>query len=125
MRLDPPPLPKMVLLQCCGWGGGCSSFGGVFGLLANQKEDEFKSLAAQGQQGPVEGSRLKAIGDDADRNATIANASFITAGVLAVAAGVMFLFTDWEGYGDEANATTALRTVSPTCRVGRVLSTFQ
>lgn len=106
LRLDPPPLPTAAFWSVAGAAGAAAVVGGVFGLLSLQQQDAFNGLLYPNGPPPaapadsVPGSQLMGHYNAAQDNALAANISFGTAGALAIAAGVMYLFTDWEGYGD-------------------------
>ncbi len=102
LRLSPPPLPRWSFFTVAGAAVAAAAIGGVFGLRANDAEAAYQDLAAS--KTTIEGRQLVGHGDDAKKNASYANYSFIGAGVMAVSAGVMALFTDWYGYGEEQPA---------------------
>ena len=54
------------------------------------------------------GSKLVGVGKVATEQQTLANGFFIGAGGLAVVAGIMALFTDWQGYRDALKARTSV-----------------
>lgn len=100
LRLDPPPLPKWSFYAVGGGAAASLIAGGVFGLLARRDQQEYDKTAKSAIKTPVEGSVLVDIGNRMDREANMANGFFIGSGALAIAAGVMYLFTDFEGYAD-------------------------
>ena len=99
LRLDPPPLPTGAFWGVAGSAAAALAAGGVFGILAETEASSYRTLLTQN---PVEGSILMGHYRNAVFNSTAANVSWAVSGALAIGAGVMFLFTDWEGYGDQA-----------------------
>lgn len=105
LRLDPPPLPTYAFWSVAGGAAAAAAVGGVFGVLSEISQSAFGALLpAEGetQADPVPGAELMRHYNDARMRADVANVAFGTAGALAIAAGVMFLFTDWEGYASTA-----------------------
>jgi hypothetical protein len=102
LRIDPPPLPKWSFYAVAGGAAGAAIVGGLFGYLAKDKESQYQDKANDGLTGVINGADLVALGDTAQQRADAANYAFASAGALAVSAGVMAFFTDWWGYGDEA-----------------------
>ena len=101
LRLDPPPLPKWSVWAVAGTAVATLAAGGVFGYLVTESEREWDR---QLDDGAARGRDLVTIENTAQSRQTMANGMFITTGVLAAAAGVMALFTDWHGYGEAAPA---------------------
>jgi hypothetical protein len=99
LRLDPPPLPTWAFYTAAGAALAAAAAGGVFGLLANESERQFNSLAKS--SGEISGRRLVHFQDQANARALGANVSYGTAAGLALTAGIIALFTDWHGYGSE------------------------
>jgi hypothetical protein len=102
LRIDPPPLPKWSFYAVAGGAVGAAAVGGLFGFLARDKESQYQDKANDGLTSVIDGADLVPLGEAAQQRADIANYAFIGAGALAVSAGVMAFFTDWWGYGDEA-----------------------
>ncbi len=99
LRLDPPPLPPWVFYATAGAAVLAGAAGGVFGLLANDAETQFNRMARG--SGVIEGRDLVKLEDQANSRALGANIGYATAGGLAISAAIVFLFTDWHGYGTE------------------------
>ena len=99
LRLDPPPLPPWSFYTVAGLAVAAAAAGGLFGILANNAESQFNTTAAG--SGIIQGKVLVDYENDANNNALLANVSYATAGGLALSAAIMFLFTDWHGYGQE------------------------
>ncbi|MEE8410769.1 MAG: hypothetical protein V3T05_14310 [Myxococcota bacterium] len=102
LRLDPPPLPTWSTYTVGGGAVALAVVGTVFGLLSRDKQGEYHREITRAQATVISAAGLKTIGEDAQQRATIANVGFGTAGALALSAGVMALFTDWWGYGEDS-----------------------
>ncbi len=108
LRLDPPPLPAWSFWTTAGLASVTAAAGGVFGLLllpsAQKDYDDYAHLGVPANMGGggqvIDGATLRSKGDDLESRALMANTLLISAGVLAVATGVMYLFTDFAGYAE-------------------------
>lgn len=100
IRLSPPPLPTWSFWSVAAVAVAAGAAGGVFGLLAHNGQEDYRTMAELGRTQTVPGAQLDATADAAESFATAANTLWISAGAIALTAGVMYLFTDWEGYGD-------------------------
>jgi hypothetical protein len=98
LRLDPPPLPPWSFYSVAGASVAAAIVGGVFGLQAENAESQFNTQAAS--TGTIPGRDLVNLQNEANDYALAANVTFAVAGGLAVSAAIMYLFTDWHGYGD-------------------------
>ena len=102
LRLDPPPLPTWSFWTVAGTAAATAAAGGVFGLLETAAQDHYRAQAQSSLTTVVPGGDLKTEGRLVTQHAWTANVLWIAAGAIAVAAGVMIPFVDWEGYGDQA-----------------------
>ena len=98
LRLNPPPLPRWPFYATAGAAVLAVAGGAVAGVMAKDAQNQWNSLAQQSLSQPVPGAQLNDLEHTAQSRAQTANLLFITGGVLAVAAGVEALFTDWHGY---------------------------
>ena len=95
-RLNPPPLPRWVTMATGGAAVAALATAGVFAGLASGAEGRFNTLMSQSTKDPVPGASVNQAMTDYDSNRTRMTGLLITAGGLAVAAGVEALFTDWQ-----------------------------
>jgi hypothetical protein len=102
LRLNPPPLPAWSFYTVAGGAVVAAAVGGVFGLLAKQSETDANQYAASGVDAPISGATLVEKQNTAESQAFNANVAYGSAGGLALTAVIMFLFTDFEGIGEEA-----------------------
>ncbi len=93
-RLIPPPLPRTVFFATGGAAILAAGAGGIFGLQMRDAQTQYNGLTSSST--PVAGSDLKKMENKASSSATIANAFFLGAGVLAVGAVVEAFLTDWD-----------------------------
>lgn len=105
LRLDPPPLPRWSFWTAASATLATLAGAGFYGYLAKESEREWNAQFDDNQV--VAGSTLGEIGDRAHSREKMANTLFISSAVVAVASGVMALFTDWHGYGDAAAGASA------------------
>lgn len=101
LRLHPPPLPPWSVYSVSSGALGAAIAGAVFGILARNAEQEYNDYGKLALTTTVDGATLVSKGNSAERNALIANSLFITSGALALTAGIMSLFTDWQGYSEQ------------------------
>lgn len=102
LRLSPPPLPTWSFWTVSGGAVAAAAVGTVFGLLARDAQREYQNLGQQARTVAIDGPSLASVGDRANSRALQANIAFGTAGVLALTAGVMSFFTDWNHYREAA-----------------------
>lgn len=101
LKLDPPPLPQWSTLSVGGGAVLAAAAGGVFGILTGAAQRDYDEYALEGTDGdPIDGATLVAKGDRLQTNARTANILFGAAGGLALTSGLMALWTDWWGYGE-------------------------
>lgn len=100
LRLDPPPLPTWSFWSVVGASAASVAVGGIFGLLAQSAQGDYDDYVALANSQVIDGRTLNQKSEQVDSRATAANASLIAAGVFALAAGVMYLFTDWDDVSD-------------------------
>ena len=98
LRLDPPPVPVWATLTLGGVAAGAAIAGGIVGVLALTSQSAYKDYAALGKTQVISGATLVRKGNEAQTRATVADALFISAGVMAITTAVVALFTDWKGY---------------------------
>lgn len=101
LRLDPPPLPTWTFWTSAGGTALAGAGAAVFALLARNAEADYNRYARQSTTQLLPGDQLVEKGQEMDTYADATNGLWITAAVLAAASGVIYLFTDWEGYGDQ------------------------
>lgn len=99
LRLDPPPLPTWSFWGIAGTSGAALAAGGMFGLLSRTAQSDYRERASASRDIPIAGADLNAVGSRVSGNAGAANILFGTGAALAVGAAIMYLFTDWQGYG--------------------------
>lgn len=105
LRLNPPPLPPWSFWGVVGAGGVALTAGGVFGILANENKARFDKLSRDSTSGVVVvGADYTRTITDTRNRARGANILFSTGAALAISAAVMYLFTDFDGYGDDVQA---------------------
>jgi len=101
LRLSPPPLPPWVVYTGAGVAGVTALSAVALGSYSLIEYIFFQLAAADGQQKPVDFGALNA---QTWRINIAGGAAWglvaVTLGV-AAATGVLALFTDWQGYGDE------------------------
>ncbi len=103
LRLDPPPLPTWGFWSVAGASGAALAAGGVFGLLKNDSQRQFNRLSKESIQpgaDPINGANYVGFMASTQDRAQNANMLFGVGAGLAISAAVMYLFTDWDGYGD-------------------------
>ncbi len=104
LRLNPPPLPMWATIGVGGAAVAAGAAAGFFGLLTMESQSSYDDFAAKGLKSTIDGSELKKLENRLEGNALKTNIFLGTAGVLAIGAGIMALFTDWYGYGAQASA---------------------
>jgi hypothetical protein len=95
-RLNPPPLPKPVFFSAAGATVAALLVGGYFGLAEHDAQVQHDLLLNHS----VSGIDLQQSSNTVKSRATAANIAFGVGGGLAVATGVIALFTDWHGYAN-------------------------
>lgn len=98
--LNPPPLPTWVFWTTAGASAAAFVVAGVLGWSTKVGEAEYRAVADRSVEEPVSGRELKKIERRAESDARFTNVALITAGSLAVAAGIEALLTDWHGYAE-------------------------
>ena len=100
--LNPPPLPVWST-AAVGVGSVVVAGAGVaLGVLSHQAYASGQALVDQSRTTPTSGALVAAQEQQGATLATAANVAFAVAVGVAVAGGVMALFTDWTGVGQES-----------------------
>ncbi|MEO1483828.1 MAG: hypothetical protein AAFU77_17095, partial [Myxococcota bacterium] len=108
LRLNPPPVPTWGFYSVAGAALASAAVAGGFGLAARDAQGDFdQALANSSVENPASGPDVVALEDDFERNRDLSNVFWVTTGVFAVAAGVIYFFTDWDGYQEAAERLEA------------------
>ena len=113
-RLDPPPVAPPVTIAVGGVaiaGAAVAVVATVFNQLAyseGQRLASSSSLAA-----PADGAQLASIDSTVQTSWRVLTVASISAAALAVTAGVLAVFTDWQGLADEPPPATPTSTITP------------
>lgn len=110
--LNPPPLPTWVFWSTAGASAAALAVAGVLGWSAKTGEAEYRAAADRSVNEPVSGAELKSIEKRAESDARFTNIALITAGSLALAAGIEALLTDWHGYAERSKVVRQVE-ISP------------
>jgi len=102
LALNPPPLPTWAFWLTAGAAAGVGLLGGGATLISKSKYDQYNHdiRTSQPPGSLVDASLLRRERDEAEAWDQAKLGLLISAGVLALAAGLEALFTDWHGYGD-------------------------
>lgn len=101
LRLDPPPLPAWSFWTTS-TGAILAGLGvGVFALLTQDAQKDYRAYANASTTSVLPGDQLVTKGNRMQSYADTTNGIAVGAGVLALGSAVMYLFTDFEGYGDK------------------------
>jgi hypothetical protein len=99
--LNPPPVPVPATIVATSFALGALVTGGALALLSTRAVEEATALIEAGNGGqPISGSALATLEDDARGFAAGAVGALVIGGAVAAGAGVMALFTDWNGLKD-------------------------
>lgn len=108
LRLNPPPIPTWGFYSVAGGALATAAVAAGFGIAAQDARGDFdQTLEDSSPDNPADGARVVELEDDFKSNRNLSNAFWISTGVFAVAAGVIYFFTDWEGYQDAAERLEA------------------
>jgi hypothetical protein len=100
--LSPPPVPPWATWTTAGLGVAGVAVGGGLVVLATQQHADYRAYAARGATEVIDGATLVDKGNAAN-SALNTGVVIGAAGVgLGAIAGVMALFTDWDGVGSKA-----------------------
>jgi hypothetical protein len=100
-RLNPPPLDPWVFGSLVATSAAAVSGAAVAGVLTLVLNDAVAARIEESRDSPVAGADLKREHDAAQGAAAVANVGFGIAGVALASAGVIALFTDFAGYGND------------------------
>ncbi len=100
--LNPPPLPVWSTLTVAGAATAIGGVGVVAGALSAATLAETQALVDGSASAPVSGAVVVQRQSDAAAQALVANVALGVAAFGLVVSGVMAVFTDWDGVGDEA-----------------------
>lgn len=99
LRLNPPPVPTWGFYSVAGTALVSASVATGFGVAALVSKDRFETTVAAGSaDSPANGAEVVGFENDFRSQRNLSNAFWISTGVLAIATGVVYFFTDWEGY---------------------------
>lgn len=96
-RLNPPPLPKWVIIATGSTAVAALAAGGIFASMQSGAQGRFASLMARAESGPVAGADVNNAINDFNQNQTRLQAMLFVAAGLTLTAGIEALFTDWQG----------------------------
>ena len=106
LRLNPPPIPRLVT-EVAGWGAlGAFLAGGVSYAGAWLQHDAYRSEIIGSRRDPIDGDAAaqgQALGRDFERTSI---GFFVSGATLAAIYGALYAITDWEGYGDDSEIHT-------------------
>ena len=106
LRLNPPPIPRLVT-EVAGWGAlGALLAGGVSYAGAWLQHDAYRSELIGSRRDPIDGDAAaqgQALGQDFERTSI---GFFVSSATLAAIYGALYAITDWEGYGDDSELHT-------------------
>jgi hypothetical protein len=100
-RLNPPPLQPAWFWSATGTAVLAAGVGALFGTAGALVWTDYRRLVAESKEEPVEGAELvlrQTLSQGAYGTAIVAGSVALIAGA---SAGVLVLFTDWEGLGAE------------------------
>jgi len=98
-RWNPPPLDTWVFWTVAGTAAAALATSGIFFWQQQEAEDDFQTLVDRSRDGriAVAGADLVEAEDRAEFNNKVGLALVGTGAALAVGAGLVALFTDWQG----------------------------
>jgi hypothetical protein len=100
LRLNPPPVHRLVFYSLVGGAGVAAGAGVGAGLFAGLFEARAQDKVDASVRVPARAADVGRDYNTAIVSSWIANGAFVAAGGLAIAAGASAMFTDFEGYGD-------------------------
>jgi hypothetical protein len=111
LRLNPPPLPRWPFFATAAAAVVAGAAGAGYAYLASDARRQYQALAQRSLTEPVAGAQLRDLQQSVSSRSSTANLLFVTAGGLAVAAGVEAFFTDWHGYRTSLDAAPGQATL--------------
>jgi hypothetical protein len=111
LRLNPPPLPRWAFFATAAAAVVVGDAGAGYGYMAADARRQYRDLAQRSLTEPVAGTQLRDLQSTVSSRTSTANVLFISAGGLAVAAGVEAFLTDWHGYRATVDAAPGQATL--------------